>query len=242
MNKLRKLVQLLTEENLSKKEVAYAFVWYHFATTTKEISLLEINDYFLQNALPKYNPTYLKEELRLSKSITKGILPGTYKPVRKYQDDMSLKFPFVEVRSEDIITDDIILPDNLMRSTRGYIENLSSQINASYNNNIFDGCAVLMRRLLEILLIHSYDEASRLSEISDGDGLKNLSYIINYTISNKPFKLSKESHEVLDDFRQLGNFSAHKIQYNAKRRDIDNIKIKYRMTIEDLLYASKLKK
>jgi hypothetical protein len=155
---------------------------------------------------------------------------------------MSIKFPFVEIASEEIHTNDTILPHSLIESTRGYIETLGKQINASYNNNIFDGCAVLMRRLLEILLIHSYEECGKLNEISENDGLRNLSYIINYTTSNKPFRLAKESLETLDDFRQLGNFSAHKIQYNARRKDIENIKLKYRVTIEELLYTAKIKK
>ncbi len=242
MNKLNKLTQSLISENALKKDIALAFAWYHFTIHQTDVTITEINEYFVQNALPKYNTTYLKKDLRQSKSVMKGSSPDTYRPVRKFQDDMSAKFPFVETKSEDIITDDTILPEILLTSTRGYIENLGKQINASYNNNIFDGCAVLMRRLLEILLIHAYEEADKLSEISDGDGLKNLSHIINYTLSTKPFKLSKEASETLDDFRQLGNFSAHKIQYNAKRKDIENVRLKYRVTIEELLYAAKLKK
>ncbi len=242
MNKIRRLTQFLINENVAKKDIAIAFVWYHYVIHSTEVSISEINEYFVQNALPKYNQTYLKKDLRLSKNVMRGNGLNTFKPVRKYQDDMSIKFPFIETKSEEIVTDDIILPDSLLVSTRGYIESLGKQINASYNNNIFDGCAVLMRRLLELLLIHSYDEAGRMDDIAEGDGIKNLSYIINYTMSNKPFKLSKEANETLDDFRQLGNFSAHKIQYNAKRKDVDNVKLRYRMTIEELLYASKLKK
>jgi hypothetical protein len=242
MNKLKKLTQNLTQNKVSKIDFATAFVWYHFATTGNDIKIAEINEYFIENALPKYNQTYLKEDLRKNKNITKGSSVNTYKPVRKYQDDMETLFPYISIKSEEINTDDSILPDSLIDKSRGYIINLGKQINASYNNNIFDGCAVLMRRLLEILLIHSYEECGKLNEISDGDGYRNLSYIINYTISNRPFKLSKDSNETLDDFRQLGNFSAHRIQYNAKRKDIDNIKLKYRMTIEELLYASNIKK
>lgn len=242
MNKIRKLTQELLKEKASKKQMAETFIWYHFVTYDNEISAKEINEYFLQNALPIYNPTYLKDALRLSRNIIRGVYPNSYKPVNKFQEEMAIKFPFIVMKSEEIITDDVILPDSLMGLTRGYLESLGRQINASYNNNIFDGCAVLMRRLLEILLIHSYDEVARLAEISDGDGTRNLSYIINYTISNKPFKLGKETIEMLDDFRQLGNFSAHKIQYNAKRKDIDNVKLKYRMSIEELLYIAKLKK
>ncbi|WP_241313494.1 DUF4145 domain-containing protein [Elizabethkingia anophelis] len=219
-----------------------AFVWYHYVVHQTDVSISEINEYFEQNALPKYNITYLKKDLRQSKSIMKGSTDNTYKPVKKFQDDMLAKFPFIEIKSEEIITDDTVLPETLLNSTRGYIENLGKQINASYNNNIFDGCAVLMRRLLEILLIQAYEEVGKLSEISDGDGIKNLSYIINYTLSKKPFRLSKEASEVLDDFRQLGNFSAHKVQYNAKRKDIENVRLRYRVTIEELLYAAKFKK
>ncbi|MCX6318598.1 MAG: hypothetical protein NTW29_14995 [Bacteroidetes bacterium] len=242
MSKLKKLTQILIQNKASKIEIAIAYVWYHFTIKESEISLNEINKYFIDNALPKYNQTYLKEDLRKNKNVTKGTGLNTYKPVRKYQDDMESLYSFVITKSEEIITDDIILPDSLLHNTRGYIEIIGKQINASYNNNIFDGCAVLMRRLLEILLIHSHDECGRLSDITDGDGYRNLSYIINYTISNKPFKLSKEASETIDDFRQVGNFAAHKIQFNTKRKDIDNIRLKYRLTIEELLYSAKMKK
>ena len=242
MSKLKKLTQLLIQNKVPKIDIATAYVWYHFNINESEISLQEINEYFVDNALPKYNQTYLKEDLRKNKNVTKGNSLNTYKPVRKYQDDMESLYPFVVTKSEEVVTDDSILPDSLLQNTRGYIENIGKQINASYNNNVFDGCAVLMRRLLEILLIHSYDECNKLNEISEGDGYRNLSYIINYTMSNKPFKLSKEALETLDDFRQVGNFAAHKIQYNTKRKDIDNIRLKYRMTIEELLYAGKIRK
>lgn len=242
MSKLKRLTINLIQGKASKIEIATAFVWYHFSIAGEEIGLNQINKYFEESSLSKYNPTYLKESLRKSKNVIKGNAFNSYKPARAYQEDMESLYPFINAKSEDIATDDSILPDSLIQHTRGYIENLGKQINASYNNNIFDGCAVIMRRLLEILLIHSYDEVGKLNEIADGDGYRNLSYIINYTISNKPFKLSKETLEILDDFRQIGNFAAHKIQYNTKRKDIDNVRLKYRMTIEELLYSTRIRK
>ena len=242
MNRIKRLAQILVNESTAKKEIATAFIWYYYATTQTELTLSDVNKCFVDCDLPKYNPTYLKNDLRASKNVTKGSKLNTYKPVSKYSQELSIKFPFVNSQSEEILTDDTILPDILFHSTRGYIESLSKQINATYNHNIFDGCAVLMRRLLEILLIHSYEAAGLISQITDNGGVRNLSFIINHTCSNKPFALSKDSLDVLDNFRQLGNFSAHRIQYNAKRRDINNIRLQYRMTIEELLYASKLRK
>lgn len=242
MNKLKKFTDEILKEKLTKIEIANLFIWFHYVVNSEEITITKINDYFIQSNLSKYNPTYLKTDLRKSKKITIGVLNNTYKPQRKFLDEMLAKYQFVETKNEDIHTDDFIIPNALVETTRGYIENLSKQINASYNNNIFDGCAILMRRLLEILLIHSYDANDKLDEISENEGYKNLSYIIHYTLSTKPFKLSKEVLDTLDDFRQIGNFSAHKIQYNSKRKDIDNVKLKYRLTIEELLYTSKIKK
>lgn len=241
MSKFKKFTEKIIESNLPKIEFACAFIWFHCITTNEDSSINVINDYFLKSNLPKFNPTYLKEGLRKSKNVTKGLTPNSYKPQRKYLDEMNLKYSFVETKSEEIITDDIIIPNILVVNSRGYIETLSKQINASYSHNIFDGCAILMRRLLEILLIHSYQATNRIDDISENEGYKTLSYIINYTLSNKPFKLSKEVTETLDDFRQLGNFAAHKIQYNTKRKDIDNIKLKFRLTVEELLYTSKIR-
>ncbi|MBE2256195.1 MAG: hypothetical protein IAE65_08345 [Ignavibacteria bacterium] len=242
MTKIKKIAQQLINENVAKKDLATAFIWYHYFSNQKELSLSEANNCFVDCDLPKYNLTYLKKDLRLSKNVTKGSLPNTYKPVGKYSQEMTEKFPFVGKKSEDVLTDDTILPESLMTQTRGYIESLSKQINASYNHNVFDGCAVLMRRLLEILLIHSYEAVNLESQITENGGFRNLSFIINHTYSTKPFKLSKDCLEVLDSFRQMGNFSAHRIQFNAKRKDIDNVKLQYRVTIEELLYTSKIKK
>ncbi|TBX66657.1 DUF4145 domain-containing protein [Flavobacterium silvisoli] len=242
MNNLNKIVQHLIESKAAKIQFATAFVWYNYIINESEISLKDINEYFTKCSLPKYNQTFLKRDLRASKNVTKGTKTDTYVPVRKYIDSMNDLYSFAIKINEEIQTDDSIIPDILTKSTRGYIENLAKQINASYNYHIYDGCAILMRRLLEILLIHSYESHQIENLITENDGYKNLSYIINYTCSNKPFTLSKDAIETLDSFRIIGNFSAHRIQYNAKRKDIENIKLHYRMAIEELLYASKIKR
>jgi hypothetical protein len=50
--------------------------------------------------------------------------------------------------------------------------------------------------------------------------------------------LSKASKDVLDEFRVLGNFSAHKIIYNCRREEIKKVAREYRAAIEELLYKS----
>lgn len=42
-------------------------------------------------------------------------------------------------------------------------------------------------------------------------------------------------------FKDLGNYSAHKIWYNCTKGDIEQNALKYRTIIEELLYKSGIK-
>lgn len=237
------LLHAICHAYAKKIDRASAFIWLHFKVFPDDCDIKTINQYFENCDLPKYNPTYLKNDLRKTKNIIAGKTSGTYRPNRELIEKLDVQFCDLILKDETIISDDIIVPKILYEKTREYIECICKQINASYEYNIYDGCAILMRRLLEILLIHSYEAIGKIELMQEMNGeYKGLSYIINYTLSNKPFLLAKETQELLDTFRQLGNFSAHKIQYNAKRKYIDDVKVVYRLAIEELLYISKIKK
>jgi hypothetical protein len=151
-------------------------------------------------------------------------------------------YPLLFAELEEIEVFENIIPKALFEETRGYIEKISLQINACYEHNLFDGCAVLMRRLLEILLIHSYQHRMIEDEIKDNnDNYFLLEKIINNAVKNKKLDLSRNLKGNLDDYRNLGNFSAHKILYNANKFDIDKVKNPYRVDIEELLYKSGIK-
>ncbi|GGD72777.1 hypothetical protein GCM10011514_41080 [Emticicia aquatilis] len=207
----------------------------------EEFEVTEICNLLNSVGFAKPNPSRLRQKLIESKLFVKSSLLGSHKLHSKELERLKKEHPHLSKKSEDIISSDIILPEILYSGTRGYIEKIAKQINASYENNIFDGCAVLMRRLIEILIIHVYENLGRINEIKDSNGYKNLSSIINYTISNHVVKnMSKITEETLDEFRELGNFSAHQIKYNAKRGDIERVRLKFRLAVEELLYASNI--
>ena len=81
---------------------------------------------------------------------------------------------------EVVAISDSILPAALTAGTRGYLESLTAQVNAAYDANIFDGCAVLMRRLLEICLIHAFENCGAGPSIRRTDGsYRDLSKLIS---------------------------------------------------------------
>ena len=51
---------------------------------------------------------------------------------------------------------EMVLARSLVSNTRGYIERVVAQINGTYENGWYDGCAVMIRRLLETLIATVY--------------------------------------------------------------------------------------
>jgi len=146
--------------------------------------------------------------------------------------------------AEDTVTVEqlgTVLPDALFSSLPVNVQSLCKQINASYENNLFDCTAVIMRRLLESLLVLSYQKAGIEEEIMNGNHHVTLDKIIKNAEQNKILALSSNTKKDMTLFKDLGNYSAHKIWYNCTRGDIKPHILKYRVIIEELMYKSGLK-
>lgn len=190
---------------------------------------------------PRPNISRLRTNLKKSALFTTS--KGRYRIHPSAEETLNTEYPALLKISEETISHDTIVQESLVHVERGFVTSLIKQINASYENNIFDGCAVLMRRLIEVLLILSYEEQNIAKCIKDGAGhYKMLNVIIDDALTNSTLSLSRNTKEHLDTFRKLGNFSAHKIYYNAKKRTIDQISLDYRAAIEELLYKCNLRK
>ncbi|WP_028574630.1 hypothetical protein [Desulfonatronovibrio hydrogenovorans] len=203
------------------------------------VSVADLTALFEELHFSRPNQSRLAKRMRQERAFVNGGSPGSFKIHATKLREIQSQLPTVGSKSEEILHDEEVLPESLYRSTRGYIEKLADQINASYESNIFDGCAVLMRRLLEICLILSYEKLGIASEIKDSDGnYKLLQAIVSNASVNQTLALSRNTKTCLEIFRTLGNFSAHKIHYNAKRADLQAVKQDYRACIEELLYKA----
>ena len=207
-----------------------------------QCGISDVTEWFDQLNYPIPNSTRLRENIRKSKKFIRGSVADTYRLHAREIETLDKEYPELVTKSEEIVSPDHVLPKALFENTRGFIESISKQINASFDNNIFDGCAILMRRLLEILLILSYENNGIESKIKDHNGdYVQLNKIVADAVKNSNLSLSRNTKGCLNDFRNLGNFSAHKIYYNAKRADIQKVILDYRAAVEELLYKSGIK-
>lgn len=144
--------------------------------------------------------------------------------------------------STNIEQDGTILPSSIFENLSPNIQSLCKQINASYESNLFDCTAVMMRRLLEGLLVLSYQNLSIEEEITEKSGWHStLDKIIKNAEKNATLALSANTRKDMSLFKDLGNYSAHKIWYNSTQQDIKPHILKYRVIIEELMYKAGLK-
>jgi hypothetical protein len=101
----------------------------------------------------------------------------------------------------------------------------------------------MMRLSLEILLIQCFESVGIENHVQDAVGnYQNLKTLINHAKSKLEIKLSSYVKNDVDDFRELGDLSAHRVKYNCRRNDIQLVRLGYRALIEELLYVSGLVK
>ena len=136
-----------------------------------------------------------------------------------------------------------IIPHALVQNTRGYIERVVFQINGCYEKGWFDGCAVMMRRLLETLIIECFEAHGLSQKIKNpitGDFFQ-LSDLITKLIQEPSWNLSRSTKRDLPTLKSIGDQSAHNRRYNAHREDIDKLMSEFRIVCQELLYLSRLK-
>jgi hypothetical protein len=120
---------------------------------------------------------------------------------------------------------------------------VTDQINGCYEKGWFDGCAVMMRRLLETLIIESFEAHKLAHKIKDprtGDFLY-LSDLISKALQEPSWNLGRATKRALPSLKSLGDQSAHNRRYNAHREDIDRLAQDFRTICQEFIYLAALK-
>ncbi len=131
---------------------------------------------------------------------------------------------------------------SLVRGTRGYIEKISNQANGAYENGWYDACAVMLRRLVETLIIETFEHHKIEHKIKNANGdffyLKDL---IDKTLAETSWNLSRNTKQALPKLKEIGDKSAHSRRFIAQRGDIQPLLRDLRTVVQELIYLAQLK-
>src|ERR1700677_3761407 len=93
---------------------------------------------------------------------------------------------------------------SLVRGTRGYIEKVANQINGAYENGWYDACAVMLRRLIETLIIETFEHHNIAHKIknSAGDFLY-LRDLIDKTLAETTWNIGRNAKQALPKLKDI---------------------------------------
>jgi hypothetical protein len=128
----------------------------------------------------------------------------------------------------------------IVQGTRPYIEKFARQANTCYENECYDACMVMLRRLIEVLIIDCF-EANKLQEkIKDtADNYLFLKKLIQQFSAEKNFNKSRNIDKNLESLIKLGNNGSHGKSL-VQKQDIDQAQENIRFCIQELLSISGL--
>ena len=232
-------IELVDLKSKDEAERAKLLCYYYFKETSETVfSIKKISELMEQCGFSKPNPSRLKDHL----------IKGTNKSfINSKTEKNKLEFIPVVFQSLDkelctnwndtvtVISNSELIEEAKFCGKRSFIDRLIKQMNFTYGNNCYDACAVLMRRLFEVLLVLSYQNLGIEADITNSQGNHfMLEGIVKNAIPNKKLNVPSRIAKNFDSFREVGNNSAHSITYTAGKKDIDDIRGNYRVMMEDL--------
>jgi hypothetical protein len=119
---------------------------------------------------------------------------------------------------------------------------LPRQANGCYASGWYDGCAVMMRRLLESSIIEAFEAKkieAKIKDVTTGDFFQ-LTTLINAALGETSWNLPRNVRKELVNLRDLGHRSAHNRYYVAKKPDIDKHIGVFREAVEAFLHLASL--
>lgn len=135
------------------------------------------------------------------------------------------------------------LPQDVWVGTRNYIEIVAKQINQCYKHHIFDGAAVLIRRMIETLLIECYEKLEIEEYIKrNGDYLMLAGIIKDCFDHDRLSMLGRDAKKYLRKGKLMGDRSAHNRRYNAIKADLDSIRDDFRLCVNELIELAELRR
>lgn len=232
----------LADLSLSHADRAVALLWYYRQTQEfDERTASELASDLREEGFPKPHVSRLKTDLRRSKFTIKGRQKDSYQIDVRRLSDLDGRYGDL-LAAKRVPVSGSVIPPEWVAGTRRYLEELTRQINGSYDYGFYDACAALMRRLIESLIIEIYIHQKRHQDIQSGGVFVGLDRLIGVITNDQKVSLGRSTPKTMLETKQLGDTAAHDRVYITPQVDVDDLKAKYRRMTQELLDKAGIRK
>lgn len=227
-------LRLARDDKITETDIAIVVAWFILETKgVASVSVSEVSKFISdRHVRPQVNGSRLKARLKARRDVSITASGEIAVPLRTRSALHSGYGSFLAPAMATVV-DSILVRDEFALE-RPYVRRLVEEINGCRQYNFLDGCAVLMRRLMEVLVIEAYEKVDRGTSIRGPDGYFPLSSLIGEITSGKDFRLSRSSPRALERCKAIGDTAAHSRNYITKAIDIDEYSAEYRRLIDEL--------
>jgi hypothetical protein len=230
-------IRRLLEAEQFEADIAVGILWLKHKSDPAPISANDIKKIIHEAGGATINATRLKEKLKGDPRVATRSGDRFEINVRRLQnlDEHFSEFsgPMRPKNSGSV------LDANMFAHARKYVQNISWQINASYDHGLFDCCAVMCRRLFETLIIDAFDHQKQLALVTDGKGeILRLSALIGVLKNQTAFRVGRQVKEAADKLKNIGDWSAHSRTFIARQGHIDKIADDLSVSAMELLHLA----
>jgi hypothetical protein len=154
-------------------------------------------------------------------------------------DLIELSGPLPEGQTAD---SDAVVYRSLVADTRSYIQAVANQINGTYERGWYDACAVMVRRLIETLIIETFEAKGMVAKIKNSAGdFFFLGDLIAKCLNEPAWNLSRNCKEALKRLKDVGDKSAHSRRFVAHKNDIEPLRPDIRVVVQELISIADIK-
>jgi len=215
------------------------FFFYYIQTIEEEIVTPQlISECFNSLHIEKYSniSQYLSSKSRTwkgKKFIKKEVW---YALERKYKEVLEKEIWTIKVSKPH---NGSIVPYSLFENTRGYLKKIIHQAIICYDNQAYDGCSILLRKVLEILIIECFEKHSIKSRIQDNNwDFLYLSNLISLFTNATEWSVWRNAKKSLKSIKNLWDLAAHNRRFITQKSDLDKIQDDMRIVFEELIHLN----
>jgi hypothetical protein len=126
------------------------------------------------------------------------------------------------------------LPNDLIDERHRVLQKILWEVNRCYDAACYNSCAAMIRRLVESLVIDSFERHGLADKIKRNGEYMEFGALIGQAMAEPMLKLTRNTKRILPDLKFFGDLGAHNRMALVRKDDLDRLHNQIRAGVEEL--------